>query len=52
MESAFTSIVSVIGMVYVSTDRTGLTCVCRVYILNGYACQFCLVFYELREPIE
>lgn len=37
MESAFINIISVICMMDITANRTFLTCVCGVYILNGYA---------------
>ena len=52
MEATFTGIVPVVGMVYAPTDRASLACMRRVYILNCYACELCLVFYKLCKPIK
>ena len=52
MEAASTSIISVLCVVHAPADRACLACICRIYILNGYACQSCLIFDKLCKPIE
>ena len=38
MKSTFADIIPIIGMMYMTTDRACLACICRIYILNCYAC--------------
>ena len=37
VKSTFTNIIPIVGMMYMTTDRTCLTCVCRIYVLNCYS---------------
>lgn len=52
VESTLACVISIIGMMDVSTYRTPLACICRVYILNLNACKLCFVFYILCKSIE
>lgn len=52
MESTFTSVVPIVRMMYMTADRTCLTCISGIYVLNFNACKFGFIFYILCESIE
>lgn len=42
MGATLTDIIPTVGMVYMTTDRAGLTCVGGISVLNFNACKFSL----------
>ena len=52
MESTFTSVVSIISMMYMTADRACLTRISRIYVLNFDAFKSGFVFYVLCKSIE
>ena len=48
MKTTFTSIVSIIGMMNMSADRTSLACISGIYVLNFNACKCILVLFEAK----
>ena len=52
MESAFASVVPVMSMMHMTTDRTGLACISGIYVLNLNACKSGFVFYIPCKSIE